>query len=255
MKELYGILGCADAPEEIIHGALDDIRTTVNYLVPWYGIKPIPSALIAVYDWMLDNEASYEVISIDNGAPCPKALREGATKVEMVQNPSQEIIERLSGVDPSGIALLMWDAEDPEESMSMAITCIREDIPLLELTAGLSPIILDDDDEVEIGVEFDQPHIDISSLPPIDPMEWDEETLDVMPAASVKKMARDAGHDVKTKAEAIKAIKGTPSKEKTEEPLGRVIIQWADGSEMSVSTNQKLLKEILDMVVKSQTSL
>jgi hypothetical protein len=253
MKELYGVLGYANAPAEAIHGSLNDLRTTVEYLVPWYGIKPIPTALVAVYDWMLDNEASYEVITITDGVPCPKALREGAIKVEDTVDPSKVIIERLVEAGTSGFALIMWDEEEPVDAMAIAVTCIQEGIPALELTAGLSPIIMDDD-EIEIGVDFDGPQIDIKDLPPIDPTDWDQETLDVMPASSVKRLARDAGYDVKTKAEAIKVITGNSStKQAVGHDVGQIRITLGDGSELTFSTNQKLLKEILDLVVKSQS--
>lgn len=255
MKELYGVLGFADVQEEVIHESLRDVGTNVDYLVPWYGAKPIPSGLVAVYDWMIDNEATYTVVAATDGASCPKALRESAQNVIDTLDPSSDIIERLAEASPAGFALIMWDEEEPIDAMAIAVTCIKVEIPALELTAGLSPIIMDDD-EVEIAVEFDETMIDIRDLPPIDPTEWDEETLDVMPASSVKKMARDAGHDVRTKAEAIQAIKGTSASKKEEEIedaiVGRITISLNDSSELSLSINQKLLKEIMDLVVNSQ---
>lgn len=253
MKELYGVLGYTDAPEEVIHGSLNDLKTTVDYLVPWYGVKPIPTALVAVYDWMLDNGASYEILAINDGTPCPKVLREGARNIEEVADPSKEIINRLIEASPAGFALIMWDEQNPVDSVSLAVTCIREAIPSLELTSGLTPIVLDED-EIEIGIEFEDPQISIESLPPIGPADWDEETLDVMPASSVKRMARDAGHNVKTKAEAISALKGKSTKVEAgpDGAIGKIVVTLSDGSELSFSTNQKLLKEILDLVVKYQ---
>lgn len=250
MKELYGILGGADVPTEVIHESLNDIQTKVKYLVPWYGVKPIPPSLIAVYDWLLDNEADYEVLANVEGSACPKALREGAHKVFESDDPSKEIIERLEDATPAGFALIIWDEDQPIDSMALAVTCIKKEIPALELTAGLSPIIMDDD---ELEIELENETVDVSDLPKIDPAEWDRETLDIMPASSVKRLARDAGHDVKTKAEAIHALKGgavesTPSGEE----IGSILILMADGTELGFSMNKKLLKEIMDLVVKSQ---
>lgn len=250
MKELYGILGGADAPAEVIHESLNDIQTKVKYLVPWYGVKPIPPSLVAVYDWVLDNNADYDVLVCSEGSSCPKALKEGASSVIETDNPSKDIIERLEEATPAGFALIMWDESEPMDSMALAITCIRKEIPALELTAGLSPIIMDDD-ELEIEIENEQ--VDVSDLPKIDPAEWDRETLDIMPASSVKRLARDAGHDVKTKAEAIQALKG-PSKEQpiTQEEIGTILIIMTDGTELGFGMNKKLLKEIMDLVVKTQ---
>lgn len=250
MKELYGILGGADSPAEVIQGSLSDIQTKVKYLVPWYGVKPIPPSLIAVYDWMIDNEADYDVLVSSDGASCPKALREGATSVVETDNPSMDIIKLLADASPAGFALIMWDEVNPVDSMSLAITCIKKAIPALELTAGLSPIIMDDD---ELEIEIENETVDISDLPTIDPTEWDRETLDIMPASSVKRLARDAGHDVKTKAEAIQALKGGVKEVLTDEEIGSILILLNDGTELGFSMNKKLLKEIMDLVVKSQT--
>lgn len=256
MKELYGVVGYADAPEEVIHGSLNDLKTTVNYVIPWYGIKPIPPALVAVYDWMIDNGASYEVVASTEGTPCPKIIRENASTVHTSEHPSSEIIEFLAEASPAGFALVMWNQDDPEDSLSIASACISRGIPTLELTAGLSPIIMDED-EVEIVTIFEEDPVDLKDMPKIDPTEWDEETLDIMPAASVKKMARDAGHNVKTKSEAIRALKGKSAIVEQDENgvIGGIIITLSDGSQLSFSVNQKLLKEVLDVVVKYQSSM
>lgn len=250
MKELYGILGGADAPAEVIQESLNDIQTKVKYLVPWYGVKPIPPSLIAVYDWMLDNEADYEVLISTEGTACPKALRAGASGVIETDNPSHDIIDRLEEATPAGFALIMWDEDQPIDSMALAITCIKKAIPALELTAGLSPIIMDDD---ELEIELENEEVDISELPTIDPAEWDRETLDIMPASSVKRLARNAGHDVKTKAEAIQALKGGPKEESSTEEIGTILIIMTDGTELGFGMNKKLLKEIMDLVVKAQS--
>lgn len=250
MKELYGILGGADVPTEVIHESLNDIQTKVKYLVPWYGVKPIPPSLIAVYDWLLDNEADYEVLASTDGPTCPKALREGARTVIETADPSKDIIERLEEAAPAGFALIIWDDSQPIDSMSLAVTCIKKEIPALELTAGLSPIIMDDDD---LEIELENETVDISELPKIDPAEWDRETLEIMPAASVKRLARDAGHDVKTKAEAIHLLKGgSPTHPQLGEEIGSILVLLDDGTELGFSMNKKLLKEIMDIVVKSQ---
>lgn len=253
MKELYGVLGYSNVPEEVIHGSLNDIKTKVDYLVPWYGIKPIPPSLVAIYDWMLDNGASYEVIAISDGAPCPKALREGASKVSEADNPSEEIIDRLQKAYPAGFALISWDEDDPHNSMATATTCIRKGIPSLEITSGLAPIILEEEVTFEKSVE----EVSIEGIEKIDPKDWDQETLDIMPAASVKKMARDAGFDVKTKDDAIKALKGKSYVVEAgpDGAIGKISITLTDGSELLFSVNQKLLKDILDVVVKSQSSV
>lgn len=246
MTELYGVLGTAEVPSEVIQASLNDVSTKVDYLIPWYGVKPIPSALIAVYDWMLDNEASYEIVVQREGtARCPKALQEGAQAIIVADDPSEEIVTRLTNRPVKGLALLMWNEQNPEESIDIATACIDAKLPCLELSNGLTPVIMEDD--------IEETKVELKDMPTIDPAEWDRETLDVMPASSVKKMAREAGHEVKTKAEAIDALQGTVAVA-TDKPLtiGSVIAVFNDGSEIGFDMTPEILNEIMAVVVKHQ---
>ena len=90
-------------------------------------------------------------------------------------------------------------------------------------------------------------------LPEIDPSGFDRETLEIMPAASVKRMAVNAGHtNVKSKEEAIDAILGQP-KESNNSDIGTVLLVFNDGTELGFSLNTELLKEIMNLVVEYQS--
>lgn len=205
MKERYGVVGTGTAPEKVIHAALDDITNKVMFYVPWYG-KPT-EGLEHVYDWLIDNEAEFHVVCLPT-AKVPKALSGNilhATNGDV----DNTIIEALNTGSVKGLALVLWDEERQDYSQSVAEYCINSGLPTLELTNGLVPIIFDDAPSVEVEIEEDP--TDTSSTE-----SFDRPTLEIMPAAVVKRMAKDNGFDVKTKDEAISALLGDQIASKNE---------------------------------------
>ena len=82
---------------------------------------------------------------------------------------------------------------------------------------------------------------------------FDRETIEIMPAASVKRMAANAGFLVKNKEEAIDALTGsTKSKEGIE--IGSILMLFNDGTEIGFGVNTDLLKKIMNLVVESQSN-
>jgi len=77
-----------------------------------------------------------------------------------------------------------------------------------------------------------------------------------MPAVSVKRMAANAGFNVKTKEEAINALTGTPIEEQIASlDVGTVLLMFNDGTELGFSMNKDLLKKIMDVVLDHQANL
>jgi len=77
-----------------------------------------------------------------------------------------------------------------------------------------------------------------------------------MPAVSVKRMAANAGFDVKTKEEAINALTGGVVKEPNSKfDVGTVLLMFNDGTELGFSMNKELLKQIMDVVLEHQSNL
>ena len=237
------------------------------YVVPWYGTKKISPALEYVYDWLIDNEALYFIVASSEGRPLPNALRASAKSIEETVDVDTTILSHLDDSD-SCTALIMWDEANPSRSLFLASTALGMGITSLELTNGLVPIMVEDADliipksnssissiKVSSKEETDS-HID--ELLNLDTRSFDRETLEVMPAVSVKRMATNAGLSVKTKEEAINALTGvTPSNEGvsvSSNEIGAILLVFEDGTELGFSMNKELLKKIMNVVIDHQSN-
>jgi len=261
----YGILGTSDVPREVIVASLSD-SGNAQYIIPWYGTKKISPALEHVYDWMIDNKANYRVVESTEGRPLPNAIKKLATEIIQADAVDIEIMLCLTKHEDSA-ALIMWDEENPQRSLFLASTAISMGIQSLELTNGLVPIVVEDSDLIVSSNNNDdtskmqiitksnaEAHID--TLLDLDTRSFDRETLEVMPAVSVKRMAANAGFDVKTKEEAINALTGGVVKEPNSKfDVGTVLLMFNDGTELGFSMNRELLKQIMDVVLEHQSNL
>ena len=211
--ETYGILGNCDGNPKVIRSSLDDIGTNVHYILPHYQGKVHP-ALETVYDWVLENDVEFTIIS---NSRAPKVLREAAMDfINDVEAVNDEIAQRLNKSEVKGLACILWDNEHEDFSKRVAMACIELGLPTLELTNGMVPIVFGDEAQ---EVDFSR------------------EELESMPAATVKRLAKEKGHEAKTKEEAINALYGT-----TEEPqeevaetseerwITKVTIEYSDGT-------------------------
>lgn len=269
-KILYGVLGTsANTPKEVLQASLNDTDITDGkYVVPWYGTKKISPSLECVYDWILDNEASFQLVCDTEGRAVPKALMSAADEVVETDDVDACILGVLKNPPIPSNALLMWDDENPDRSLSLATRAIHFGIPSFELTNGLVPIVVDSDTPEDSSIQ-ESPHPELEQddapsmtltltrtpdpLPVIDPSGFDRETLEIMPAASVKRMAINAGHTgVKSKEEAIDAILGSKP-ETNSSDIGTILLIFNDGTELGFSLNIELLKEIMNLVVEYQS--
>jgi hypothetical protein len=112
-------------------------------------------------------------------------------------------------------------------------------LPTLELTNGLVPIMLDDSPDVQVVVS--------DELPDIDEAAYDRETLEIMPTALVKRMAKDKGFEPKSKEEAVEMLSPTKEDEKV---IGSIIFLMNDGSEIGFNGTETILKEMFKIVAK-----
>lgn len=260
-KITYGVLGTSsNTNREVIEAGLNDTDNSAGtYLVPWYGTKKISQALEYVYDWVLDNECAFEIISMEDGRKVPSALKNAAIAVSHVKDVDFTIVKMLRDCkDSNAVALVMWDDDAPERSLTLAARTITAKIETLELTNGLVPVVIDEEDNYRGENRIDHPLVTLStsdsSMPEIDDRSFDRETLEIMPAASVKRMAIKAGFDVRNKEEAINALTGkTAVKEKNGTDIGTVLMIFEDGTELGFSMNHDLLKKIMDLVIDYQS--
>jgi len=249
----YGILGGASVPKEVINASLNDIAKHA-FVVPWYGSKTISPSMECVYDWMLDNEIDYEIVASSEGRPLPKALSKNALNVTLVEDVDSTVIDLLVDCKP-GIALIMWDETNPERSLNLATSTINRGLESLELTNGLCPIVVDPPEQSEITLsvtEASEMEEHLDKVLDLDVTSFDRETLEIMPAASVKRMAANAGFLVKNKEEAIDALTGS-TKVKEDIEIGSILLLFNDGTELGFGMNKDLLKKIMNLVVDSQS--
>lgn len=241
MREAYGVIGSGSASRKVIEASLNDIGLEPMFIVPWYG--KVTDGLETVYDWLIDNDASFSIVAKDGVKSVPKALATKATSVTTVDDVDAQILSTLKNREVEGMALVLWDQEKETYSVGVASQAIDLRLPTLELTNGLVPIILDDDsakEESELVVE--------DEMPDIGETQYERETLEMMPAALVKRMAKDKGFDPKSKEDAVNMLSSS-DKEVT---IGSIIVLLSDGTEIGFNANHALLKKIMDLVVETQ---
>lgn len=245
MQETYGILGSGNAPKKVIEAGLKDLGTKLQYVVPWYG--KITPGLEVVYDWLLDNDADFMIVAVESGKAVPKVLAEKAVTVESVDDVNYRILKSLKSLEVPGISLIMWDTDNEEESIKLSSMSIDMKLPTLELTNGLVPIIVDEQTPETKVVEL----VADEDLPDIGEASYDRETLEVMPAALVKRMAKDKGLNTKTKEEAIEALSPKDQVEGSND-IGSIIVLMKDGTELGFNGTPELLIKIMELVVSQQ---
>lgn len=238
MREAYGVIGSGSASRKVIEASLNDIGVKPMFIVPWYG--KVTDGLEAVYDWVVDNEATFSIVAKDGVKAVPKILAEKATSVVTVDDVDTHIINTLKNREVEGLALVLWDQEKETYSVSIASKAIDLRLPTLELTNGLTPIVLDDDSKEPEESEEEQ-------LPEIGEASYDRETLEMMPTSLVKRMAKDKGFDPKTKDDAVNMLSSG-----AQPNVGSIIVLMQDGTEIGFNGNPELLKKIMDLVVESQ---
>lgn len=217
MKETYGILGTGVSSKKVIQAALDDIGTKPVFIVPWYG--KVTEGLETVYDWLLDNEATFNIVH-GEGKNIPKALAAAAADIFQTRRAVDDyIIDSLMYGDLKGLATILWDEEDDRTSHRLAEKCIDKGLPTLELTNGLVPIIISPSDEDKV----------VNTSEEDDTEDFDKETLEQMPEAVVKRVAKNKGLKAASKEEAIKKLSSEETAD-TQKTIVRVTIEYSDGT-------------------------
>lgn len=251
MSEHYGVIGTGTAPRKVINASLDDIGLKVTYIIPWYGRGPEEnSGLDFVYDWMITNDASYKVVSVLGAKPVHKSIASRAIDIIEVDDVDMSILHELK--DAHGLATVLWDDRNDDYSMKIASLSIEMKLPTLELTNGLVPIILESDIPAVVEVT----NTEKDDLEELDVSSFDRETLEVMPAAHVKRLARNAGYEVKTKEEAISALLGDTTIDTTDTTtntlpvsIAEVIVNFDNGDQITYRIAHETMKKIHQLVV------
>lgn len=238
MREAYGVVGAGVAPRKVIEAGLNDIGISSLFIIPWYG--KVTEGLEIVYDWVLDNNAVFSIVAKDEVKGPPKALASKATSVMIVQDVDAHIVRTLKDREVQGMVLVLWDQNKEKYSVEIASMAIDLKLPTLELTNGLVPIILNDSDDTAIEDE----------MPDLGEASYDRETLEMMPTALVKRMAKDKGLEPKSKEEAVEMLSPDDQKLDNSNLIGSVVFLLRDGTEIGFNGTQDILQKMFDVVSK-----
>lgn len=168
----YALVGRGGGNKRVISASLNDLPQDSHFHVLWTGEDPTPGQEV-VYDWLIDNEKVFTVY----GENVPRGI---ARYAEDVSDDPMYTAARNAGCDT---ALILW-----EEGMDDLIISTSGIFPkMLELTNGLTPIEVADDEEP------------VAEPTPVKPEEegfFTREELENMPAAAVKRQAKERGLDI-----------------------------------------------------------
>jgi len=181
------ILGVGNTSENIIEDCLFDLPKDSTFHI--YTYRTSLEGVCRVYDWLLDNKASY--IAYHNNT-APAMLTNEATKA--VESTIDEMIDVAKNLKAT--VLYLWNDKDEVESEKEVTRLIDSGLRVLDLTQGLTPfLIVDNKKEVNDTVD---------SLKPVTREEYEE-----MPLAALKQQAAAHGvpdNKLKSKEQMIEAL-------------------------------------------------
>lgn len=151
----YGILGGGTCPKNIIEDGLRDLGIDGNDFIIVGHKKPSPNEE-RVYDFLIENEASFEVVYDQDGTP-PRILADNAQHVHKTDNTTKRVLELTMQKD--GVLLVLWDDDNTEKMNSIIYHAFDNKIVTKELSNGLIPINVKDETPTFTEEEFE-------SMPP-----------------------------------------------------------------------------------------
>lgn len=200
-SELYGIIGSGEANAKIIVDGLSDVNSEDTMFLIHARRKP-QGSVETVYDFLADNEAKFVAYHrVDDNAP--KALLEMAQSVQTTDDPAKSIITSLKR--GGGTLLLLWDEENPSASEAFAIMASDAGVPIKDLTNGLSPIVVESDENESPKEETVAPKNSDDAPEP-----FTREELMSMTVAVLRRQAKALGLDMgnATKEDLVETILG-----------------------------------------------
>lgn len=207
MSRIHALLGTGNAPKTVIQEGLRDLLEEDDVVaLPWYG-KPT-DGLAAAYDYILDNDVQFLMYHNPDNKP-PKAFTSAESGSTLEVNGVEKQI--LGAMANKGKVLILWDDNEAEELVNFVFDTVPESALVLELSNGLAPISLslvpEKEEVTPVATSYveDDPTDDA-------PVAFTEDELNIMPVASLKRLAMETGNlpdGVSGKANYIKVILGT----------------------------------------------
>lgn len=184
MKKIYGIIGAGDSSAKAVATALGDLEKDAVFYIPFSRSLSMET----VYDWLIDNERDFVVI----GNP-GKVLRQYAAEVHAADMDDININVLKHLQDTGATVLVLW--EDGIEDAVMKAHA--EGHTILELSNGLAPITIEDDEQEAAPVV--EPEVAEKDNDEEEVVRFSREELESMPVSAVKRYATNMGMDIKGK--------------------------------------------------------
>lgn len=196
----YAVIGGGDGNKRVIVSSLNDLPADSVFHVRWPG-EPSPAEEV-VLDWLIDNEKSFVVY----GQRVPKGLARHAEDTK--EGDLGDMLAAVSGIGGT-TGLVLWD-DSAESQVIFAASILPH---LLELTNGLTPIDVEDEEPAPAPAPVVNDEEETSSA-------FTREELENMPAAAVKRQAKERGLEINglVKSEVIDLLLNETAPESTPTP-------------------------------------
>ena len=182
----YVIAGRGDVSSEVLEAGLKDLPHPSTFYVPWIGSQNTrPSeGLRKVYDYLVDEGYDFTLFAKDKSAVHP-VIAEAADEVVESGHSSPEL--NFDAIPPDATALILWADDFPQHSEGLVCEYFDRGHTLLDLTNGMTPIMVTDDSTTPPAHEADSP-TQKDEIPPIT-----DEDLESMPEGVRKQLDRSLG--------------------------------------------------------------
>ena len=216
----YVIAGKGDVSPEVLAAGLKDLPHPSMYFVPWIGSQnTIPTeGMKKVYDYLVDEGYDFTLVAKDKAAVHP-AIAEAADEVVESGSSSPEL--HFDAIPPDATALILWSDEASEHSHDLVCEYFDRGHTLLDLTNGMTPIMVTDVPTTPPAPEADSP-TQKDEIPPIT-----DEDLESMPEGVRKQLERSLGDNEVSEL----TDKPDPVDELTDEEVEARILQFVQKEE------------------------
>lgn len=220
----FGILGSGDVNPNVVKDGLSDALAFDNVRFLIHARRNPQGAVETVYDFIDEHQVPFMAFHRVDDRP-PKALMALTDRVNVIDDPAKAIISVLASC--GGTLLLLWDEQNVEASEKLAIMAADAGVPIKDLSNGLAPI----------HVENDDPAPQETSGHSEEPAEMKAFTYDELMGMGINLLRRQAkalGIDKPgtTKEDIAKAILGheTPTEAPAETNLSGMLVYSDNGS-------------------------
>lgn len=186
----YGILGGGDHPTEVVQDGLKDLFSNAEDHTLYVHCRVGASqSEKRVYDWILDNHTPFNAVV---SGKAPSILLESADYImDGGASVANTIIRELSAV--SGTLLVLWDEENASQLSQWIIQASDMGVKVLELSNGLTPIIIDGEPEEKPQLSVETTEVVQVELDPITETELSSMTVSALKKAAFAQGISDAG--------------------------------------------------------------